>query len=407
VSHTASQNDRRAAAALTAVTLLWRRRKLVVRCIAGSFVLSALLVFLIPGEYTAAVDLMPPGWQSSENPLAAPSSALSMAPAAGGLANGILGGRSPAGPLIGIIHSRTAQDDLVARFHLQRVYRVRRIDDARAILARRTSASEDKPTGIVSIVVTDRDPTRARDLAAAYVDELNRLVVSMDTSAAHRERVFLEQRVAEVQDELHDAELRLSSFSSRTGTMDGEDQSKVMLDATSRLQGQLIAADSDLHGLEAIYSTGNARVQQAQARVATLHAELRRMGGVGNAADADSIYPSLRQLPVLGVTWADLYRRTRTLEVALDLLNRDLETARIEEAEQIPSVKLLDPPAIPERRSFPPRLLLIVLGTGLGLLLAGAWVLGCEVWRRTEEADPWKRLAREVADAWPRRVRRA
>ena len=391
-------------ASAVAILLLWRQRRLLALFFAASLVLSAAIVFLIPGEYRSTVEIMPPGWQSTENSLTAPFSALSMAQSGGaGLAGGLFSTRSPAGPLIGIIESRTAQDDLVERFHLQRVYRVRTRDRARQILSRRTSATEDKPTGILSIVVADRDPVRARDLAAAYIDELNRLVVSMDTSAAHRERIFLDQRVEQVQASLHDAEVQLSGFSSRTGAMDGEAQSRVMLDATSRLQGQLIAAESDLHGLEAIYSSQNVRVEEARARVDTLSGELRKLGGLpgGTGADPDQLYPSLRQLPLLGVTYADLYRRTRTLEVALDLLTRELEAAKIQEAEEIPSVRVLDPPAVAERSYFPPRLLFIVLGSCLGLFIGAAWILGCEVWRRIGDDDPWKRVALEIAASWP------
>jgi capsule polysaccharide export protein KpsE/RkpR len=297
------------------------------------------------------------------------------------------------------------QDDLINRFNLQHVYRVRYLADARKILSRRTEASEDKPTGIVSITVSDRDPVRARDLAAAYVDELDALVVTMDTSAAHTERQFLDQRLKQIQTDLESSEQLLGHFSSRTETMDQSAQSKAMLDAISTVQGQLISAQTELHGMQAAYTDESVRVMQAKARVATLSGELQKLEGVGGdnalAADTEESYPSLRQLPLRSATYADLYRHTKTLEVAYELLSRELEAAKIQEAEEIPSVKVLDPPVIAQNKSFPPRMLLIAAGALLSLLLGGVWVVIREVWCRIDDADPWKAFVRELAASLP------
>jgi capsule polysaccharide export protein KpsE/RkpR len=391
---------------------LWVNWRTIGRFLGVGLILSTAIAFLIPSEYRSTVQLMPPGWQSSATRLAAPFSGISIAtPGSSSLATGLLTIRSPSGPLLGIIGSRTMQDDLISRFDLQRVYHVRYLADARKILGRRTDATEDKPTGIISIAVTDRDPARARDIAAAYVEELDKLVVTMDTSAAHRERVFLEQRLKDVQSNLEASEQQLSHFSSRTETMDQTTQSRAMLDAISRVQGELIAAQSELHGLETTYSDESVRVKQAKARVATLSGELQKLEGVrGNGtpdAGADQSYPSLRQLPLLGATYADLYRNTKTLEVAYELLSRELEAAKIEEAEEIPSVKVLDPPVIAQKKSFPPRLLLIAGGTFLSLLIGGVWIMGLEVWRRIDPSHSARVFAREVAASFSHARRRS
>ena len=68
----------------------------------------------------------------------------------------------------------------------------------RAKLLENTEISEDRKSGIISIAVTDRDPKRAAGIAQAYVEELNQLVAELSTSAAHRERVFLEERLRSV-----------------------------------------------------------------------------------------------------------------------------------------------------------------------------------------------------------------
>ena len=163
--------------------------------------------------------------------------------------------------------------------------------DARKVLSRRTDANEDKPTGIISIVVTDRDPVRARDMAAAYVEESNKLIVEMDTSAAHRERLFLEQRLRDVESDLEASEEQFGHYSSRTGTMDENSESKAMLDAFATVQGELIAAQSDLSGLQSLYAPESARVVQAKARVAALSGGLEKLEGArGGEADKGQEY---------------------------------------------------------------------------------------------------------------------
>jgi capsular polysaccharide biosynthesis protein len=92
--------------------------------------------------------------------------------------------RTPGGTFIGILDSQTAQDDIINRFDLRRVYHRKFYFDTRKILTERTAIVEDKKSGIISIAVTDRDPNRARDLAEAYVEELNKLVNKVSTSSA-------------------------------------------------------------------------------------------------------------------------------------------------------------------------------------------------------------------------------
>lgn len=387
------------------LSALWRGRRMMARFFVGGLALSAAIAFLIPNYYKSTAELMPPGWQSPGENVAAPFSGIaglsgaSMPGGAGGLA-ALVNGNSRSGPILGIIASRTMQDYLIQRFNLLTVYHVRYAADARRVLNRRTDAKLDKQTSIISIAVTDRSPTRAREMASAYVEELNNLVVSMDNSDAHKKRVFLDQRVKEIQTDLESSEKQLGQFSSHTGTLDAGAQSRAMLYSMSSVQGQLIAAQSTLRELQAIYSNKSPLVKQAEARVTTLSDELHKLEGQQGANssdfDTDTSFPSLRELPLLGVTYADLYRRTRTLEVAYELLNRELEAARLEEAEEMPSVKVLDPPVVAHKKSFPPRLILISVGALLSLLIGGWWIKTKDDWEKLDNSHPVKLFANEV-----------
>ena len=382
--------------------LLWERRGFLCRIVVWGLASATAIAFLIPSRYQSTVRLMPPDGQSGSG--LATLAALT-ARTGGGLemlAGDLLGIKNSGALFVGILRSRTVQERLVDRFDLRKVYWVRRREDARKRLAGNTELVEDRKSGIITATVTDKSPQRAAAMGQAYVEELNRLVAELTTSAAHRERVFIEERLKEVKQDLDAAARDFSQFTSRNAVIDIKDQSKAMVDAAATLQGHIIAAQSELEGLKHVYAANNVRVRTAKVRLAELQRHLDRLGGKpasdagGPSHEEESLYPSIRKLPLLGVVYADLYRRMKIQEAVFETLTRQHELAKVQEAKEIPAVKVLDPANVPEKKSFPPRLLIALLGTLLSLLCGTAWVLGSARWADTDSQDPRKALAREV-----------
>src|SRR2546427_5196513 len=165
--------------------------------------------------------------------------------------------------------------------------------NARSQLDLSTSISEDRKSGIITISVTDHSPERAAALANAYVDELNSLVTELSTSSAHRERVFLEDRLKVAKRDLDDASNQLAQFSSKNGTLDIQQEGKAMLDAAGTIVGELIAAQSQLEGLRQIYTDNNSRVRALNARVTELRRQLEKLGGTQSNASKNPQAPTL------------------------------------------------------------------------------------------------------------------
>jgi uncharacterized protein involved in exopolysaccharide biosynthesis len=386
--------------------ILWRRRGKVFAIGLCSAVLLTAVIFLLPSYYKSTVQIMPPGWQSSSNlpiSLSALAGMSAGASSLGGTLSGasLLGGRSQGATLVGILESRTVSDDLIRRFNLLGVYHVKTMTKARTILGKRSTIAEDRATGIISIAIEDRDAERARNIAQGYVDELNKLSVTMDTSAAHKERVFLENRIGELQAAMETSEKDLSSFSSQTGTLDAGLQSKAILEASNLLQVEITSTISSLNAMELEYTDNSPEVQQVKARLATLQNQLAKLQGVPDSAkghdNTSSLSsPSLRQLPGLAVTYADYLRKTKVLEAGFELVTKELEIAKIEEAKELPSVKILDPAVTAEKPSSPNRLVLILVGALCSLLIAMFWVLATEVWRRLDDDAPLRVFSREL-----------
>jgi uncharacterized protein involved in exopolysaccharide biosynthesis len=390
---------------ISQLRLLWENRSFLLRMFVCGMAASLMVALLIPNRYEAVERLMPPDSQSGMG--AALLTALSgrgtgASSAAGAVTGDFLGVKSSGALFVGILESRTVKDRLIEQFDLKKVYHQSEVEDARNQLANSTNVSEDRKNGIISIRVTDRDAHRAAAIAQAYVSELDRLVVQVSTSSARRERIFLEERLKAVKQELDSAAHQFSDFASKNTAIDVPAQGKAMVEAAAVLQGQLIAAESELSGLEAIYTDQNVRVRALRARIAELHSQLGKMGGDANAPMSSSAkndpaaYPTIRQLPVLGVTYANLYRQTKIEETVYELLTQQYELAKVQEAKEIPSVKVLDAAVVPTKKVFPHRLTLIAASTFVWLSLCCAWLFAKERWTEIDHKDPRKQFVHEV-----------
>lgn len=391
-------------------TLLGRRGFLVCSAVAGVLIF-AVVSLQIPSRYDSVARLMPPEQGNTSSMMLA--SLAGRADMFGGFSLGDLMGMNRPGQLfIGVMLSQTSEDAIVQRFDLRKVYWVNRWESARKELESNTDIVEDRKSAIITIRVRDKDRARAQAICQAYIDELNRLVTDLSTSSARREREFLEQRLTVVKQELDTSAHNLGQFSSTNTTFDLSQQSKAMLDAAATLQGQLIAAEAELKGLRQIYGQENVRVRSVEARIAELRRDLQQLTGrdVNLPASADAPYPSIRNLPLLGVTYSDLYRRTKIAEAVYEALTKQYELAKVQEAKEIPTVRLLDHPSFPEKHATPPRIFITIFGGLFGLAVGAAWVLAKKGWGALDPMDARKVLAIETLDSvrgdWTRLSRR-
>lgn len=391
------------ASLLPYLRLFWENRRFILRTAAFALVASVLTALLIPSRYQSVARLMPPDSQSTSGlGMLAAMAGHNGTTGFSGLASDLLGMKSSGALFVGILNSQTVQDRLIDEFHLMKVYRDSKIEDARRDLLEHTDVSEDRKSGILAITVTDHNPQRAASMAQAYVVELDRLVAQVSTSSARRERVFLEQRLEKVKADLDTAAKNFSQFASQNSAIDIPAQGKAMVEAAAELQGQLIAAQAELSGLRQIYTDSNVRVRAVQARVNELQRKLNDLGSAGTqggSQDANALYPSIRKLPLLGVTYADLFRQTKIQETVFELLTQQYELAKVQEAKEIPTVKVLDEALVPTKKSYPSRTAITLLGTLLGIALAMTWVVGKTFWQAVDVNDPRRVFAVEVFSA--------
>ena len=300
----------------------WLKRKIVFGIIFAGILIATLYAFTRPNVYTSTATLMPP---SDSSPFPGVMSALLPNSVAGELGSGAFGLETRGDLFIAIMNSRNVEDALIDRLGLANIYKTRSIEDTRRSLAGATKIEQDRKSGIITISVTTQNPVLASNIAGGYIEELNRVVTGNSTSAARRERIFLEERVKEVKQQLDDSAKQLSQFSAKSGAIDVSSQTKSMVEEGLRLQAELIDGRSQLAALRQTYSEDNSRVRALEAHNAELQKELDKMGGTpqGSGANSDtgeSPYLTAEELPALGLTYYDLERKMRVDEALWEAL---------------------------------------------------------------------------------------
>jgi capsule polysaccharide export protein KpsE/RkpR len=390
--------------------LLWRRRIFVFRVMAAGLVLSTAIALLIPSRYTSRIQLMPPEQDAGAGGAMMAALASKASGSMGGLSAELLGLKTSGDLFVGVLKSRTVSDAVIGKCDLQKIYGLKHWDETRKRLASTTTISQDRKSGILTVEVSDHDARRAQAIAQEYVSQLDHVVTNLNTSSANRERIFLQERLKAVQHDLDSAQTDFSEFASKNATVDPLSQGKVIIESGAVLSGQLGAAQTELEGLKQIYAEGNVRVRAVQARVNELRRQLHTLGsraGENPAADQgrETIYPSIRDLPRLGGSYFDLFRRLRVQEAVFETLTRKYELAKVQEAKDTPSVKVLDAADLPERKSFPPRATIIILGTIFSAATGTMCVIGSARWHEIAQEHPGKLLASGVFEVfrtrWP------
>jgi len=324
--------------------------------------------------------------------------------AVGSAGSALLGGmRSPGAVFVSILGSRTAQESLVKQFDLVHHYKTPLIEDACKRLAADTAIREDLRSGIITIDAKADNPVLASNLARGYVAELNFVVTNNGTSAARRERIFLEERIKEIKQDLDDSSEALSRFSTKSRTIDMPSQARAMVDTGLKLQDELTTARSDLAGLRQVYSEDNFRVRTASARVEELQRQMDKITGLppkgGSGVDtAATDYPSLAALPALGLTYTDLDRKVLVEEALWEALTKQYEAAKVQEAKEIPTVRVLDAANVPQHKSGPSRRSSVIVGTLLSICVACFFVFVSSRWAEMDPQDGRKILVADIVN---------
>ncbi|HEX7361247.1 MAG TPA: GNVR domain-containing protein, partial [Bryobacteraceae bacterium] len=276
-------------------------------------------------------------------------------------------GRNPSDLYIGILKSRTIADALIDKFHLKQVYGVSTYYRARKDLARNTTIDAGKDT-LIHIAVEDSDPRRSADLANAYVAELSKENSDVALSEARQRRIFFQKQLAKEKDALGDAEIALRNTQQVTGLLQPGGQAEALLRATSRLHAEILGVQAEMAGMSTYATSANPRYAMLKSELGALQTELSKLQTGPHAKGTPEI--PFGRLPEASLKYLRRYRNVKYYETLYEILAKEYEAARLDEAKAAPRVEVIDEAVTPERKSWPPRTIIVILSITLSVLIA-------------------------------------
>ena len=355
-----------------ALVLLRSKRTVLLFALCG-FVLALIAGSLIKPVYKAEASFVPPS--SSSSTMSALASQLTG-----------LGAAKGSGDLyVGILESQAVEDALIERFHLASVYKTKRLSDTEHVLAGNSKFVADAKTSIISIQVQDTNPRLARDLAAAYLDQLHIENGRLALTEASQRRLFFEQQLEKEKDALSDAEVDLAKTEEATGFIAPASQTGAQLGTIAETRAEIAGREVQLASLRQGATDQNPEIIRLTTEIKNLQAQLKQMQTSGAAGISGNIPTS--KVPSLALEYVRKEREVKYHEALFEMLARQLEAARLDESRNAPVLQVLDYPAIPDKKSWPPRALLVLGGLLLGAFLGMVWALVRERLRQLE-SDP-------------------
>src|SRR6267142_1976303 len=306
---------------LEPLIVLARRKFFILWFVLGAALVSAVVSLLLPTYFTATTKILPP--QQNQSMSAAMLSQLGQL-----------------GPLLGAAGKE--------------------LENATEIVAGKD--------GIISLSVEDRSPDHAAEMANAYIEELENLTRTLAVSDAGKRRLFFEREVKAASDELATAELSLKQTEESTGIIQLDSQSKVMLQAYADLRAQVGLKQVQVQSMRSFATAENPDLLRAEQELKALQSQLGRFErGQGGRSSADL---ALDKVPGAGLEYVRKLREVKYRETLFELLARQYEAARIDEARDASIIQPLDQAVPPEKKSRPKRALIVLTAVLLAFLLA-------------------------------------
>jgi uncharacterized protein involved in exopolysaccharide biosynthesis len=359
---------------LDLLIVLSRRKRIVLGTTLASAVLAGIVSMLLPNRYTATTNILPP--QQSASLAASMIGQLGALGPMAAMAQKDLGLKNPNDLYLGMLRSRTAEDALIRRFDLLRVYRDKKMSDAREDLEKSSSIVAGKE-GLVSISVEDKQPSRASQMANAYVEELRQLTQDLAVTEAGQRRIFFERQLELAKNSLADAEQALKQTEQNTGLIQLDGQARAIIESVVKLRASIAAKEVELHAMRLFSTEQNPDVRLGEQQLSGMRAQLALMErqNSGSGSVPGNVQVPTGNVPEAGLQYVRRLRDLKYAETIFEMLAKQYEAARLDEAKTAAVIQVLDPAIEPDRRSSPHRTLIVAVATLLAFFASAGHVM--------------------------------
>ncbi len=361
-------------AVFAAIVGEWKIALLVFVIVAG---LGLAYVRSLKPEYVASATILPTQGHTEADTLAS-----------------LFSPRGGGGLYIGLLHSRSVQDDIIDRLHLMQHWQIPSREASRATLASKSSFSEGADS-ILVITVRDRSAEDAATIANAYLDSLQNLSNKMGQSQAAQTRKFFDHRLDEQRDELEKAETNLAEMQQRTGEVAPDSQAAIGIGNIAGLRSQLTGMRVQLSTLLQSSTEQNPEVQRLRAQIAAMETQ-ERIQETGTGITPPGAAIAAVRIPKVNLELQRAQRDVASRAASVNSMSGQYGAARMDEEFSHTAFEVIDRAIPPEFKAWPPRdpynAAALAAGVLAGLVAIFAKLLGARIWRTPEHRTTLRRL---------------
>jgi tyrosine-protein kinase Etk/Wzc len=369
--------------------VLVRDRKTIALWTGIAALVTLVIVLLLPKYYTATSRIMPPE-------RATVSAAMFSGSAASQLSNlglGLGGLKNPSDLYVSVLQAQTIADKLIEKFELRKIYRTKTIEDTRLRL-KDHSVIKTGPEGIISVAVEDRDPKRASEMANAYIAELRSILRDAAHTEAEQRFEYYEGQLKDAQEALAKAEQEFKQMQKETGVLHPQAQSEALLKEVAALEAQILAAEANVSRIRMWSAPENPEYQQAASYLGSLRQQLKTMQE--RAKFKGGLLLGTTDVPESSIQFLRSYRNLRYRELVFETLAKQMEVARLETSKTPVTIESLDVALPPEKKSWPPRAIILIAVTFVAFVIACARSLVHDAVRNRLHQDPEQAVSVEM-----------
>lgn len=340
---------------LDILTALARQKKILfmVPLVTGALAIAA--AFLIKPTFSSTAVILPPQQQSS-----GVAAMLGQLGGLAGAAGGIAGLKNPNDLYVAMLQSRTIADKLISHFDLKTRFDVETLDETRKKLDKIVTVVSDK-AGTISVLVEDEDPKFAAELANAFVSELSNLTKGLAITDAAQRRLFFEKQLIAVKDDLANAEIALRKTQESTGMLQLDGQVQGIIRNVAQLEGTIAAKEVQLNAMRSFATNNNPDLLRLQGEIQGYQAQLEKLKTGKLSKDGDLMVPT-GKIPEVGIEYIRSLRNVKYQETIFELLSKQYELAKIDEAKESSNIQILDNAVPAEKKSKPKKLIIVSIG---------------------------------------------
>lgn len=355
---------------LEVLTQLASRKWLIAKVTCIALASGLVLCLMLPVRYTSVTKLMPPQQSPSSASMMMNQLTNSGVSSLAGMTGGGLSLKNPNDLYLGLLNSRPVADAIIQKFNLAQIYHTRDMTATREKLAKYTAITSLKE-GFIVVAVSDKDKKRAAQIANAYTDELRTLTKTLAVTEASQRRLFYEDQLKQAKEALVSAELAFQQVQQNKGLVQLDAQAKAMIESFAEVRALVAAKEVEVQTLRSYSTESNPEVQLAEQELSSLKAEALQLEKSNHSPGFAEM--GLADIPGAGLEYLRADRELRYRQALLDILMKQYEAAKLDEAKEAVIIQVVEPATEPDRKSSPRRTLILLLFTVMGLFAGCIW----------------------------------